>query len=215
MFDNPCAVAVDGEGNIIVVDAGNNRVREIYACLVPPSAVAASKGPMAPLAADLLRMLSSEKYADVTFSVEGQLIGAHRSVLCARSEYFATMLGSQFREGESAHGDRSASDEREGASPRRKRRATGIAEEDGGRRPGTRMDGNADRLLRVEDATAPAFRAVLHFLYSNEPLFEQDTLIDQMRCARPVPGCCRLRMRSHCRAGLARWARSVFAALCV
>jgi aconitase A len=46
-------------------------------------------------------MLSSEKHADVTFSVEGQLIRAHRCVLCARSEYFETMLGSQFREGES------------------------------------------------------------------------------------------------------------------
>jgi hypothetical protein len=184
MFDEPYGVAVDGEGNIIVADFFNQRVRKIDACLVPPSAVAASKGPMAPLATDLLRMLSSEKYADVTFSVDGQLIGAHRSVLCARSEYFATMLGSPFREGESAHGDRSASDEREGASPRRKRRATGIAEEDGGQRTGTRMDGTADRLLRVEDATAPAFRAVLHFLYSNEPLLEPLVLIDQMRCAR-------------------------------
>ena len=78
-----------------------------------------------------------------------------------------------------------------------------------------RMDGTAERLLRVEDATAPAFRAVLHFLYSNEPLFEHDTLIDQMRCARPVPRCCHVRMRSPCRVGLARWApRSVCAALC-
>jgi hypothetical protein len=193
MFRGPCGVAVDGEGNIILAESGNDRVRKIDASLVPPSAVAASKGPMAPLAADLLRMLSSEKYADVTFSVDGQLIGAHRNILCARSEYFATMLGSPFREGESAHGDRSASDEREGASPQRKRRATGIAEEDGGRRTGTRVDGTADRLLRVEDATAPAFRAVLRFLYSNEPLFEQDTLIDQMRCAHPVPRCCRVR----------------------
>ncbi len=97
------------------------------------------------------------------------------------------MLCSPFREGDSAHGDRPASEEREGASPRRKRKASSTEEEDGGGRACTRMDGTAVRLLRVEDATAAAFRAVLHFLYSHEPLFEQGSPIDQMRCARPVP----------------------------
>ena len=138
---------------------------------------------VAPFAGDFLRMLASGKHVDVTFSVAGQLIRAHRNILCARSEYFDTMLGSQFREGESAHPDRSAPDEREGVSTRRKRKASGTEEEDGVGRTGTRMDRDAEQPLPVEDATAPAFRAVLHFLYSNEPLFEEDSLFDQMRCA--------------------------------
>jgi sugar lactone lactonase YvrE len=188
-FHSPLGVAVDCEGSVIVADSRNNSVRKIYACLVPPitaaatSAAAASKGPMVAHLADLLRMLASGKHADVTFSVEGQLIRAHRNILCARSEYFDTMLGSQFREGDNAHADRSALDEREGVSTRRKRKASGTEEEDGVVRTGTRMDWNAEQPLPVEDATAPAFRAVLHFLYSNEPLFEEDSLFDQMRCA--------------------------------
>ena len=48
------------------------------------------------------------------------------------------------------------------------------------------MDRDAEQPLPVEDATAPAFRAVLHFLYSNEPLFEEGSLFDQMRCAGRV-----------------------------
>jgi hypothetical protein len=192
-FSQPHGVVVDSEGSIIVADALNRSVRKIYACLVPPSTVAAtsagaaSKGPMvAPFGGDFLRMLASGKHVDVTFSVAGQLIRAHRSVLCARSEYFDTMLGSQFREGESAHPDRSAPDEREGVSTRRKRKASGTEEEDGVGRTGTRMDRDAEQPLPVEDATAPAFRAVLHFLYSNEPLFEEGSLFDQMRCAGRV-----------------------------
>ena len=112
---------------------------------------------------------ASGKHVDVTFSVAGQLIRAHRSVLCARSEYFDTMLGSQFREGESAHPDRSAPDEREGVSTRRKRKASGTEEDDGVGRTGTRMDRNAEQPLPVEEATV-----------------EEDSPFDQMRCVGRV-----------------------------
>merc|ERR1712060_811453 len=37
--------------------------------------------------------------SDVTFSVGGELIRAHRAILTARSEYFSTMLASRFQEG--------------------------------------------------------------------------------------------------------------------
>jgi sugar lactone lactonase YvrE len=63
-FSQPHGVVVDSEGSVIVADALNRSVRKIYACLVPPSTVAAtsagaaSKGPMvAPFAGDFLRML--------------------------------------------------------------------------------------------------------------------------------------------------------------
>ena len=98
-FNCPTGVAIDGEGHVVVADNSNHRVRKIESTdLVPPGGTAVPKG--STVVEDLLRMLSSEKHADVTFSVEGQLIRAHRCVLCARSEYFETMLGSQFREGE-------------------------------------------------------------------------------------------------------------------
>jgi hypothetical protein len=136
-------------------------------------------------------MLASGKHADVTFSVEGQLIRAHRNILCARSEYFDTMLCSQFCEGERARSDRSA--ECEGASPRRKRKASSTGDEDGGGRACSLTDRTAERPLPVEEATAAAFHAVLHFVYSNEPLLEPHTLIEQMRCGRPPR--CRARLR--------------------
>ena len=44
-FDSPCSVAVDGEGNIIVVDSEAHCVRKIYADLVPPRTLAAPRGP--------------------------------------------------------------------------------------------------------------------------------------------------------------------------
>ena len=204
-FNSPEGVAVDGEGNIIVVDSEAHCVRKIYADLVPPRTLAAPKGPsriVAPVAADLLRMLASGKHADVTFSVEGQLIRAHRNILCARSEYFDTMLCSPFCEGERAHSSRPASEECEGSSPRRKRKVSSTGDEDGGGRACSRTDLTAERPLPVEEATAAAFRAVLHFVYSNEPLLEPHTLIEQMRCGRPPR--CHARIRCRDRLTVAR-----------
>jgi hypothetical protein len=146
-------------------------------------------------------MLASGKHADVTFSVEGQLICAHRNILCARSEYFDTMLCSPFCEGERAHSSRPASEECEGSSPRRKRKVSSTGDEDGGGRACSRTDRTAERPLPVEEATAAAFRAVLHFVYSNEPLLEPHTLIEQMRCGQPtaLPRTHALPRPTHCR----------------
>ena len=204
MFNAPCSVAVDGEGNIIVVDSEARCVRKIYADLVPPRTLAAPRVPSR-IVTDLLRMLASGKYADVTFSVEGQLIRAHRNILCARSEYFDTMLCSPFCEGERAHSSRPASEECEGSSPRRKRKVRSTGDEDGGGRACSRTDRTAERPLPVEEATAAAFHAVLHFVYSNEPLLEPHTLIEQMRCGSPPRYRARVRCRDRltvaCRAG--------------
>ncbi len=241
------AVAIDGEGHVIVADYSNHRVRKIEASgLVPPGGAAVPKG--STVVEDLLRMLSSEKHADVTFSVEGQLIRAHRCVLCARSEYFETMLGSQFREGEgssmgqplpvrphahthtcmqaNAHGLTNAhtrshfcshastctrvharsghrrmhacaralftricssshtEDTRKHARIRTRARLHPPTHARAHARTGGRHHPHA----QVGDATAAAFRAVLHFVYSNEPLLEPRMLIDQMRCACRVAG---------------------------
>ena len=52
----------------------------------------------------------------------------------------------------------------------------------------TRARARARTHAQVGDTTAAAFRAVLHFVYSNEPLLEPHMLIDQMRCACRVAG---------------------------
>ena len=181
-FNCPCGVAVDGEGNVIVADSDNHRVRKIYAALAPPVTTIAPK--CRNVTDDLLRLLASGEYADLTFDVQGQLIRAHRLILVARCEYFKTMLDSQFLEG--PHRDRPVSD------------GNGYAGEGGGEAHDEMRGG---RPLLMGDTTAAAFRAVLHFVYSNKALFEPDTLIDQMRCAC----CCRRRRRRHRRAAPAIW----------
>ena len=192
-FNCPCGVFVDGEGNVIVADSDNHRVRKIYASLAPPATEGPPKGRN--VIDDLLKLLHSEEHTDLAFLVEGQLIRAHRLIMIARCEYFKTMLGSQFLEGARPRTDRAVADESdcEGRSGEAvsahasKAIVSSTAKKDTvkddaqARTPAD--DTRAGRPLPIGDTTAPAFRAVLHFVYSNKPLFEPDTLIDQMRCA--------------------------------
>mmetsp|Transcript_178656 Transcript_178656/g.566909 ORF Transcript_178656/g.566909 Transcript_178656/m.566909 type:complete len:529 (-) Transcript_178656:487-2073(-) len=82
-------MACDGDGNLVVVDGNRIRLVRIVAPSRPSS-----------LQLDMGRMLEDPMFCDVTFSVGGERIGAHRGVLAARSEYFLTMFASGFREGD-------------------------------------------------------------------------------------------------------------------
>jgi len=51
-----------------------------------------------PVQNDLLKLLENQTNADVTFSVQGEKIKAHKLILLARSEYFANMFKSEMVE---------------------------------------------------------------------------------------------------------------------
>ena len=97
-FYCPAAVAIDPDGNVVVADDGNNKIRKVEAALTPP--ITAALPPQLPSAytAQMEAMLQDPTFADVRFDVSGTSITAHRAVLCARSEYFRTMLTSGFKE---------------------------------------------------------------------------------------------------------------------
>jgi hypothetical protein len=101
-FSSPRGVAVDGSGNIIVADNGNQRIRKIAAGLAPPGS--GVPGALAQLpsvfAAQMKALLNDETLSDVTFVVGDTRIRAHRAILVARCEYFRAMLTSGFREGQ-------------------------------------------------------------------------------------------------------------------
>ena len=97
-FHCPAAVAIDLNGNVIVADCGNNKIRKAEAALTPP--ITAALPPQLPSAytAQMEPMFEDPTFADVTFDVGGTSITAHRAVLGARSEYFKAMLTSGFKE---------------------------------------------------------------------------------------------------------------------
>ena len=142
-FHFPMHISVDAKGNILVADRTNHRLRLIAAGAEQPASLLAAEpaapGPEARVAADLAKLLDEgeESYSDVAFLVDGETIHAHKSILSARCEYFATMLGSGFAEGT---GGASA-----GAST-------------GG--------GGSPAPLPVADTTPAVFRALLRFLYA-------------------------------------------------
>ena len=95
-------VAVDAAGEVLVADSKGCVHRTAGAGLTPPAALrAAAPTPPASVVADLATLLGegAATYADVEFLVGGETIPAHKGILAARCEYFATMFGSGFAEG--------------------------------------------------------------------------------------------------------------------
>ena len=107
-FNGPFKLAIDEEGQLVVVDVQNgDSVRVVEASLVPPSRLAATEtaGDKALRALqDYGKLLEEPMAADVTFVVDGQRFSAHRGILMVRSEHFRALLtsGQGMREGGSS-----------------------------------------------------------------------------------------------------------------
>ena len=98
-FDIPNALAIDGEGNVIVADWNNNCISKLSNCgLARGAAVPRWHVGPASLASGMMQMLQDEDFTDATFAIEGTRLAAHRAVLSVRSTYFRSMLKSNCRE---------------------------------------------------------------------------------------------------------------------
>jgi DNA-binding beta-propeller fold protein YncE len=104
-FNQPVGVAVDENGNVIVADMSNNCIR----CVASVSNDATSLVflDLPPLLQSCFvsdiqhHFFDSGSFHDVWFVVEEERIPSHRCLLSARCEYFRSMFGAGFKEGNS------------------------------------------------------------------------------------------------------------------
>lgn len=75
---------------------------EHTAALVEPLSEYNAGANIAPVSTSYIRqmrdLVNQEDYADIVFRVDNELVYAHRSILASRSDHFATMFASGFRE---------------------------------------------------------------------------------------------------------------------
>eukprot|EP00439_Symbiodinium_sp_Y106_P004756 s6860_g1.t1 len=168
-FHCPEGLAVDGDGNVIVADTENHRIRKVQpdgkvstivggdmgfadgaletARFHTPTDVAVDGDvgvllqPPSSFRRDMLRMLSDPALSDISFSVDGEVVAACRVLIMARSEYFYTMLNSDFIEGKQS-----------GPIP-------------------------------IQDTTKEAFSAMLQYLYTDEVDLADSNVLDVLRLA--------------------------------
>mmetsp|Transcript_58033 Transcript_58033/g.129510 ORF Transcript_58033/g.129510 Transcript_58033/m.129510 type:complete len:538 (-) Transcript_58033:66-1679(-) len=143
-FHTPTDVSVDGDGKIVVLDYSNFRIRLVSAGLKPPSNIGSAGillQPPSSFRRDMLRMLSDPALSDISFEVDGQTVSACRALIMARSEYFYTMLNSDFLEG--------------------------------------KLKGS----IPIQETTKDAFLAVLQYLYTDEVDLSDGVVLDVLRLA--------------------------------
>jgi sugar lactone lactonase YvrE len=106
LFNEPSGVAVDGNGDVIVADSSNRCIRRVATHELTTPRVFLNHGlpqQSSTFASDLQHNLfDSGSFHDVCFVVEQERIEAHRCLLSARCEYFKSMFGDGFKEGDSA-----------------------------------------------------------------------------------------------------------------
>jgi hypothetical protein len=163
-FQSPCGLVVDGNGDIIVTDTKNHRIRKIAAQLTPPNR---RNGRLPPLLSstretEMAAMLEDPSCSDVVFQIEHAQITAHKNVLASRSEYFKTMFSSAFKEGQGGDGGGAVV-----ASASSSSSSSSFAPS-----------------ITIGETTPSAFKALLRYLYTDEFEFKDQDVVNVMRKAK-------------------------------
>jgi len=175
-FNNPYAMAIDAHGSIFVTEYNANTIRFIAAELPPPTHLglqAAHSVPSSTFVASMAAMFDDPTQADVTFLVGDTQITAHKAIICAQSEYFRAMLLGNFQE----------------SHPRAAKRHK--APNGGGDGPSVPSSSSTTQasggsLVAIRETTPTAFRAILRYLYTDEPAFDDVDVVQIMRKAREI-----------------------------
>ena len=94
-------IAVGATGTIYVA-CSDHRIYAFNARLTPPPHLRSLMRCPSTVTGDLAALFQSGDFADVTFTIDGAQVPAHRALLAARSEYFRAMFQSQCHEADCA-----------------------------------------------------------------------------------------------------------------